>query len=210
MMASMNSPNSAPGSSDVRQHILDTAKPIILGKGFSAVGLNELLSAAAVPKGSFYHYFKSKESFGEALLDSYFETYRDRLDALLQAEGLTGAERLLAYWQRWQDTQCCESVEAKCLVVKLGGEVSDLSEAMRLALKRGTDSIVERLARCIAEGCADGSLPPELDAPLVALNLYNQWLGATVLTKIRRDRSALDAAMRITREILQLQSSPAL
>ncbi|MCB1967757.1 MAG: TetR/AcrR family transcriptional regulator, partial [Candidatus Accumulibacter sp.] len=40
---------------DVRQHILDTAKPIILGKGFSAVGLNELLSAADVPKGSFYH-----------------------------------------------------------------------------------------------------------------------------------------------------------
>lgn len=39
---------------DVRQHILDTAKPIILGKGFSAVGLNELLFAAGVPKGSFY------------------------------------------------------------------------------------------------------------------------------------------------------------
>ena len=54
-------------STDIRQHILDTAKPIILGKGFSAVGLSELLAVAGVPKGSFYHYFKSKELFGEAL-----------------------------------------------------------------------------------------------------------------------------------------------
>ncbi len=52
---------------DIRQSILDIAKPIILGKGFSAVGLNEILGAADVPKGSFYHYFKSKELFGEAL-----------------------------------------------------------------------------------------------------------------------------------------------
>ena len=88
-------------------------------------------------------------------------------------------------------------------MVKLGGEVSDLSEAMRLALQRGTDMIVERLAECVSQGCADGSLPPDLDADGVALNLYNQWLGATVLTKIRRDPSALDAAMSLTLALLQ-------
>ena len=192
---------------DIRQHILDTAKPIILGKGFSAVGLNELLQAAGVPKGSFYHYFKSKEAFGEALLDSYFESYRDRLDILLQTEGMTGAERLLTYWRKWLDTQCAESVEAKCLVVKLGGEVSDLSEAMRLALQRGTDMIVERLAECVQQGCVDGSLPVDLDARNLALSLYNQWLGATVLAKIRRDQTALDAAMQLTLSVLRLPSS---
>ena len=54
---------------DVRQHILDTGRSIILGKGFSAVGLNEILATAQVPKGSFYHYFKSKEVFGEAMVE---------------------------------------------------------------------------------------------------------------------------------------------
>jgi len=38
------------------------------GKGFSVVGLNEVLKSAGVPKGSFYHYFSSKDAFGEALL----------------------------------------------------------------------------------------------------------------------------------------------
>jgi len=62
-------------SGDTRQQILDTAKGIILGKGFAAVGLNEILSTAGVPKGSFYHYFKSKEQFGDALLEDYFDGY---------------------------------------------------------------------------------------------------------------------------------------
>jgi len=193
---------------DVRQHILDTAKPIILGKGFTAVGLSQLLSEAAVPKGSFYHYFKSKEAFGEALLDSYFENYLIRLDNILSNKGMNGAERLMSYWQGWLDSQSGDDIEAKCLVVKLGGEVSDLSEAMRSALQRGTDLIVSRLADCIAEGCTDGSLPNDLDANHTALVLYNQWLGATVLTKIRRDCSALDSAMGFTLKLLNLTPTP--
>ena len=190
-------------NTDIRQHILDTAKPIILGKGFSAVGLNELLNAAEVPKGSFYHYFKSKEYFGEALLDSYFEAYLMRLEILLSAEGMNGAERLMSYWQRWLETQCGDDAETKCMVVKLGGEVSDLSEPMRLALQRGTNHIISRLADGIEEGIADGSLPNDLVAADTALVLYNQWLGATVLTKIWHDKSALESSMCNTERILK-------
>lgn len=188
---------------DVRQHILDTAKPIILGKGFSAVGLNELLSAADVPKGSFYHYFKSKEAFGEALLDSYFCSYQERLSEILQHGGGCAGERLMRYWQLWLDTQANDGPDGKCLAVKLGGEVSDLSEAMRRALERGTGRIVDAIAACIREAQADASLPADIDAADCALVLYNLWLGATVLTKIRRNRSALEAAMAATRQLLQ-------
>ena len=190
--------------SSVRQAILETAKPIILGKGFSAVGLNEILGAAAVPKGSFYHYFKSKELFGEALLDSYFSDYLDQLNLLLSQPGRTAAESLMTYWQQWRDTQSGPCVDGKCLAVKLGGEVSDLSESMRLALHHGTSRIIERLARCIADGISDGSLTATLDAEQTALTLYETWLGATLLSKFRHDRSSLDHAMVATRQWLQL------
>ncbi|MGY3040653.1 TetR/AcrR family transcriptional repressor of nem operon [Rhodanobacter sp. TND4EL1] len=190
--------------SDARQHIIDTAKPIILGKGFSAVGLNEVLSAAAIPKGSFYHYFKSKELFGVALLDSYFDDYLTQLDALLSHPGGTAAGRLMAYWQQWQESQVGECVDGRCLAVKLGGEVSDLSEAMRIALHRGTSRVIDRLARGIREGLADGSLPSTLDAQQTAQTLYETWLGATLLSKFRHDRSSLDGAMVATRQWLQL------
>ncbi|MBG6075647.1 TetR/AcrR family transcriptional regulator [Polaromonas sp. CG_9.11] len=189
---------------DVKQHILDTGRTIILGKGFSAVGLNEILATAQVPKGSFYHYFKSKESFGEALVDSYMKDYLTHVDLLLLPDGTPAAERLMRYWQSWASTGDGQTAECNCLVVKLSGEVSDMSEAMRVALLRGTNLIIERLGLCIREGLADGSLSNDFDAKQTALTLYELWLGAALLTKIRRERSAMDAAMTATLGLLKL------
>jgi TetR/AcrR family transcriptional repressor of nem operon len=191
-------------SCNVRQHILETAKPILLGKGFSAVGLSEILAAAAVPKGSFYHYFKSKDAFGEALLEYYFENYITRLDTLFAEDGHSAADRLMRYWQGWCNSQGCTDGDGRCLVVKLGGEVCDLSEAMRQALERGTRAVITRLTDCIEQGRADGSLAGVGDARQMAESLYQMWLGATLLAKIRRDETALDRALLATRRMLAL------
>jgi TetR/AcrR family transcriptional repressor of nem operon len=189
---------------DIRQHILETAKPMILGKGFTAMGLNEVLTAAAVPKGSFYHYFKSKEHFGETLLDTYFAEYHAQMDGLLSAEGLNSAQRLMSYWTQWLNSQCGDGQDGKCLAVKLSAEVADISDAMRIALQRGTNRIIENLATCIREGVADGSLDSGLEPQHIAQTLYELWLGATLLTKLRHDRSALEGAMTATKQLLRL------
>ena len=188
----------------VRQHILDTGKAIIAGKGYSAVGLNEILSGAGVPKGSFYHYFKSKEQFGEALLDDYVDAYLTELDAMLSADGSPAATRLMRYWDSWLVMSADECAGSKCLVVKLSGEVADLSPSMRGALLRGTNQIVHRLAACIAEGAEDGSIPARINPQHTALALYELWLGAALLTKLRRTTSAFDGALRATRTMLDL------
>lgn len=195
--------NTATAPSDVRQHILDVAHPLLLHKGFSAVGLAEILAAAQVPKGSFYHYFGSKEAFGEAVLDTYFSDYLARMDALLAQPG-PAARRLIGYFHDWLDSQTGDQAQSRCLVVKLGAEVCDLSESMRTALERGTRGIVERLARCIEEGRQDGSLSAPPDANAAALALYQSWLGASLLAKIGRDRAPLDTAMVGTRQLLGL------
>ncbi len=41
-------------------------------RGFTGMGLSELLKTAEVPKGSFYHYFRSKGAFGVALLEHHY------------------------------------------------------------------------------------------------------------------------------------------
>lgn len=189
---------------DVRQHILDTGKMVIVGKGFSAVGLAEILNAAKVPKGSFYHYFKSKEVFGEALLEDYFAGYNQRLQSLFSDKSMTAAARLMTYWSRWQDAQEGDDLTGKCLVVKLSAEVADLSELMRNALKQGTEKLIAQLTACIKEGIQDGSLSASLIPEQCALALYELWLGATLLTKLRRDSSALDQAMLTTCKLLEL------
>ncbi|KGS02476.1 MULTISPECIES: TetR/AcrR family transcriptional regulator [Burkholderia] len=196
--------NAAATTADVRQHILDTAKPIMLCKGFTGVGLNEILAAAGVPKGSFYHYFGSKEAFGEAILESYFADYLAHLDALLVRGSGPAADRLMRYWGQWQQMQAGNDPEGKCLVVKLGAEVCDLSEAMRVALERGTSQIVARLAACIAAAFEDGSLKVDLDPRQTAAMLYELWVGATLIEKIWRSGEPLAIAMATTRRILGL------
>src|SRR5574343_490187 len=75
---------------NTRQHILETGQRIIAGKGFASVGLNEILTTAGVPKGSFYHYFASKEQYGQALLQEYFDRYLADLDTLFAADAGSG------------------------------------------------------------------------------------------------------------------------
>ncbi len=191
-------------SSDARDGIVAVGQRIMAGKGFSAVGLNEILTTAGVPKGSFYYYFASKDAFGEALLEQYFRDYLAELDATLQESGRTVADSLVHYFQSWRSKQTVSDCHGKCLVVKLGAEVADLSEPMRLALKGGTAGIVSRLAAAIERGAAEGSLGVEGEPGLVAESLYQLWLGASVMAKITRDESPFDAAMRTTRQMLHL------
>lgn len=185
--------------SDTRQHILDIAKDIILGKGFAAVGLNEILSSAVVPKGSFYHYFKSKEQFGDELIQDYFEQYLTQLELTLAEDGRSASNRLLGYFQTWLDSQSSDTTADKCLVVKLSAEVTDLSEMMRITLKNGTDRVVAQLALCVQAGIGQGEFAAHINAKALAEELYCMWVGATLLTKVRRTREPLEMAMAATK-----------
>ena len=199
----MNSP-ATHKTDDVREKIIATGQAIMGGKGYSAVGLNEILTAAGVPKGSFYHYFSSKDAFGVALLESYFESYLAEIDRTMATSGLTMAQRLMKYWELWQTSQSFHNCEGKCLAVKLGAEVADLSEPMRLVLQRGIYGIVERLTAAIGAGVADGSLATEGDPAKVAQSLYQLWMGASVMVKIARNTQPFETALSATRNMLHL------
>ncbi|MFE1029737.1 TetR/AcrR family transcriptional regulator [Streptomyces sp. NPDC058818] len=191
-------------STDTRRSILDVAQRIMARKGYSAVGINEVLAEAGVPKGSFYYYFTSKDAFGEALLKNYFDEYVSDMDRVLAQPGKSAAERLMTYWRQWRETQSLDDCQGKCLAVKLGAEVSDLSETMRLAMKAGTAAIVDRIERAITDGLGDGSIVIDGDPRGTAEALYDMWLGASVMSKIHRSLAPLDTAMAATRQLLHL------
>ena len=186
---------------DTRQHILEVAYTLMTAKGYTAVGLAEVVAAAGVPKGSFYYYFKSKEEFGQALLENYFSAYLVEVDALLSGPG-TAVERLQAYFQNWTTTQGVDLPVGKCLVVKLGAEVCDLSEGMRLVLRQGTDVVIDRIAQCIAQGQAEGAITSTTPAPVLAASLYQLWLGASLLAKVGRHSAPFDTANTTTQRLL--------
>ena len=198
----MPAPAKSERATDVRSHILDTAQRLIGARGFSGVGLNEILTAAAVPKGSFYHYFTSKEAFGRDLLDHYFDKYLAEVDTLLADEHVSARARLGAYWQFWRQNQERDDPEGKCLAVKLGAEVSDISEDMRVALKHGTSAIIDRLSHVVEQGMADGSIKSSRSPDDLAETFYQLWLGASIMAKIARASDPFDAALAATEQAL--------
>ena len=83
---------------DTKAHLLATGYQLIAKKGFTAVGLKQILDTAGVPKGSFYHYFASKEAFGEAIINHYFSLYKTRLD-VIDAQDVSAQQKLYDYFQ---------------------------------------------------------------------------------------------------------------
>ncbi|SEK17340.1 MULTISPECIES: TetR/AcrR family transcriptional regulator [unclassified Variovorax] len=194
----------ASESNPVRDSILAAGQRMMAARGFTAVGLNDILTSSGVPKGSFYHYFSSKEAYGEAMLNSYFDEYLAEIDKTLAPSEQTMAQRVMNYFADWRDTQSFMDCQGKCLAVKLGAEVADLSESMRLALKKGTAGITGRLAKALEVGVAEGSLTIEESPEETSESLYQLWLGASVMVKIVRHRDPFEAALKTTRQILHL------
>jgi TetR/AcrR family transcriptional repressor of nem operon len=188
---------------DTRERILSVGERLILARGFSAVGLSEILGKAEVPKGSFYHYFKSKEGFGVALLERYFQDYDARLSGLFAAEPSDGRGVVLAYFKNWLDTQGASGAHHSCLAVKLAAEVCDLSEAMRQELSGGMNRIVAHLATAIRSAQAGGSLR-QVDADQLAEALYAMWVGASLLARANGANAALERAYRQTEQMLDI------
>lgn len=186
-------------ANDTKSHLLATGYQLLAQKGFTAVGIKQILDTAGVPKGSFYHYFASKEAFGEAIIRSYFEHYKHRLDAIA-GEDISAQQKLYNYFQYWYNTQQNECDHEKCLVVKLSGEVSDISDPMREALAGGYMQTIKWISEQIKAGWADGSIPKNTDlgAESIANRWYYAWLGASLIAKTIRTNASLEEVWKMT------------
>lgn len=184
---------------DTKTHLLETGYQLIAKKGFTGVGIKQILDTAGVPKGSFYHYFASKEAFGEAIISNYFINYKTRLDAIVSRND-SAQQNLYDYFQNWYDTQQNGCEHGKCLVVKLSAEVADMSEPMRIVLNAGYQQIITWLAEQIKDGWADGSVPrlDNVAAESMAKRWYFAWLGASLIAKTSQTNTPLAEVWQMT------------
>jgi len=69
-------------------------------------------------------------------------------------------------------------------------------------LATGTHEIVLKIAACLRLGQEDGSLPAVTDATELAEELYQLWLGASLMAKIHDPDKAFSQAMNATTRLL--------
>lgn len=180
---------------DTREHLLATGERLCLQHGFTGMGLSELLKTAGVPKGSFYHYFRSKELFGVVMLERYYEDYLERLTEHFEHGAGNYRDRFLAYYGDILKNACQHSHIQGCLTVKLSAEVCDLSEDMNAAMDKGVSKVIALLAQSLENGKKEKSLTFERDAQHTAQVLYSLWLGANLQAKISRSTAPLESAL---------------
>src|SRR5215475_5754501 len=81
-----------------REHLLDVGVELMHRNGYNATGLSEILQAADVPKGSFYHHFSSKEDFAAAALARYVAREGDHAASVLNDTRMPPLRRLKRYF----------------------------------------------------------------------------------------------------------------
>ncbi len=77
-----------------REQILDCAQNLFFTKGFEATTVQDLMLAAGVSKGGFYHHFAAKEDVLEAVSQRLAGVSVELIEEVMAVHGLTAFERL--------------------------------------------------------------------------------------------------------------------
>jgi len=171
---------------DTRSEIIRIGTEHISRQGFNSTRIDAVLLEAGVPKGSFYHYFKSKEDFGLAVIDHFAERFEQRLDTFLNDEEVTPLNRIRNFLEsaliRITQNQCSKG----CLIGNLGQELADLNERFRDRLDEIFNLWKARFIDCLREAQAAGEVSAEIDLDVMACFILSGWEGAILRAKVMK------------------------
>lgn len=182
---------------NTRAALLDAGKQIFLEKGYNNAGIEAILQAAGVPKGSFYYYFESKEAFGLEVINRFAECIHADLDRSLGDQERTPLERFRFHFEsvcaRLESQQCRNG----CLAGNLSQEMADQSELFRARLEEVFQGCVDRYVACLEQARLVGEIAPDLDIRELAEFWLNSWQGAVLRAKATRSTRPLKTFLNI-------------
>lgn len=178
---------------DTRALLIRRGTELLTERGVSATALDEVLKSVGVPKGSFYHYFPSKDAFVLATVDSYGDYLLAKLDRHFGNAALAPLARLGAFVD-----DACRGMERHqfsrgCLVGNLGQEVGCLDAAIQRRLEEIFRTWEERVAGCLQAAVAAGELAAAADCPALAHAFWIGWEGAILRARLMRSSEPMTA-----------------
>lgn len=174
-----------------REKLLNHGVTLLIQQGYHGTGLQEILDAVQVPKGSFYNYFASKEDFAAEIIEHYISPYISILEFYLaQAEGNS-----LAALQRYLNESIAELEKTQfkggCLLGNLTGEISDTSDVCRDALQRALNRYRDVWEIGFSRAQTEGTIRNDKTARDMADFWVNAWQGALLRMKIEQSTMPL-------------------
>lgn len=176
---------------NTRDHLLSTGLKMLHASGYHACGVQDIVAAANVPKGSFYTHFDSKERFGAEVLGRYWEDRASKAQAILSDESRPPLDRLKAYFADKTSGRVGGTFGKGCLIGNFAAEMSGESRLVRDRLASVFAAWTRMLAVCIREAQAAQQVRPSLDPEDTAAFLIDAFEGAVLRSKVDRDAAPL-------------------
>jgi TetR/AcrR family transcriptional repressor of nem operon len=174
-----------------REDLLNKGVSLLMLQGFHGTGLNEILAAVHIPKGSFYSYFGSKENFAAEIITHYISSYLGQLQsylALSEGDALGALER---YVQETIGELERTDFKGGCLLGNLIGEVGDTSDVCRMALKTALSSYRDAWELGLSRAQIEGKIRTDKSARDLADLWVNTWQGALLRMKVEQSAMPL-------------------
>ncbi|MBS0496523.1 MAG: TetR family transcriptional regulator C-terminal domain-containing protein [Proteobacteria bacterium] len=169
-----------------RDSLLNQGVVFFMNQGYHGTGLQEILDAVNVPKGSFYNYFSSKEEFGAAVIQHYIEPFISRLSSHLQQSGSDALGAIRRYFDELIVELEENQFKGGCLLGSLMGEIGSTSDICQQSLQSAIARYRDLLQSGLAQAQQQGSVRSDKSAEEMADLLINTWQGALLRMQIEK------------------------
>jgi TetR/AcrR family transcriptional regulator, transcriptional repressor for nem operon len=180
------------GRPSFRNKLIESGMHTVHERGFATVGLREITAIAGVAQGSFTNHFASKDEFGVAVLDHYFDGIRAVIANALSDPSRKPVDRLRAYFDTITGLFEATDWRYGCLAGNMALEASEHSETIRARLREIFAEWTAPFAQVIREAQRAGDIRCNLDADEAGAALLEAWHGAMLRMKVERRPAPLD------------------
>lgn len=180
-------PDNKGATPSTRDHLIEVGLELMRKRGYGATGLQEILKAADVPKGSFYHHFGSKEEFTAAVLDRYVALEEEHCHVVLGNTRQAPLRRFRRYFEDLIRTAGQSAPIQGCLMGSLSLEIANSSSLLQRSLSSKFTTWQAVITSVLSEAIEKGELPKSTRPEMLASFVLNSWEGA--LLRSQADRS---------------------
>ncbi len=174
-------------NSTTKEKLLHTAVHLMLSKGYNATGIEEICKSAGVTKGSFFHYFPSKEDLGVAVLDHFWNSMQEIVQQEKFQKISDPLELLYAYLDSFLDIAKNPSILYSCLFGNFAQEVVASHPAIRKRCEEGFETWENMLAACIETARKQYTPTSSINAKSLAQYFIATFEGSLLLAKASQD-----------------------
>jgi len=179
-----------PSNPAVRRRLLESGLTLIGKQGFAGSGVADITSAAGVPKGSFYQYFDSKQSYAIELLDDYWSAIEEKHTKVLIDDRYAPLDRIARHFHSIGQDHKQQKYVLGCLIGNLGVELAGAGEDAQAKLRQIAKRWASLLSNCLKQAQEVDDLDRKADVEELAAALIESWEGAVMRSKIERSGAA--------------------